>query len=389
MSKRHKNLLTAAAVLFLLYIAFVFILPGCSGGKSDKSAPGTIDSNAALTPSPTPSPAPATAPNSQTASIIKYAYASAKDGAGIDVYGINYTTGAFSWVKKMDITSPYKMCFSHKKRSDGNSQYLYAAGKTIVKRFNLDGFAIDDTWNGLAGTQLRDIEITSAPEDKYLYALETNNSTVICADVDNLTSTVINMDAGSNLAGIALTPSGSRLALADSGFGPDAPYLDKYRIPVIKTSNNSFDYTKKTLWGKPIDLAIDPDGAYAYILSVDDNRLIILDIASPENFDYVDLPYRPTGIAITPDGQYGYITSFSNDKVMIVSLRGLNGTNVLAAKIDVKAGPLYPGVSSDGKYLWVPCYTDNKICVVKIENSVNTTEKTFTNSAGPWHIIAE
>lgn len=104
------------------------------------------------------------------------------------------------------------------------------------------------------------------------------------------------------------------------------------------------------LGGKPVDVAITPDGGRAYV--VDEARNAVLGIDTGTNGVFATIPVgkEPRGIAISPNGQAAYVTNFGDGTLSAISVAG----NVVSGgPIPVGAEPEGLAVSPDGRFAYI------------------------------------
>ena len=83
---------------------------------------------------------------------------------------------------------------------------------------------------------------------------------------------------------------------------------------MIDTASNTVT-TTVPVGSFPSDVAITPDGAFAYVVNRgfgDPSDVSVIDTASNTVTATVTVGRRPTRVAITPDGAFAYVTNLSS-----------------------------------------------------------------------------
>lgn len=105
-------------------------------------------------------------------------------------------------------------------------------------------------------------------------------------------------------------------------------------MSVINTATNTATATV-TVGTEPYDLAITPNGAYAYVTNYDDTVSVINVSTSSATSTPTPKPYQaantvvaevprvsiqswPECVAITPNDEYAYVTDSANDAVFVI-----------------------------------------------------------------------
>jgi YVTN family beta-propeller protein len=82
---------------------------------------------------------------------------------------------------------------------------------------------------------------------------------------------------------------------------------------------------------QPEDMAIAPNGAYAYVSNVGSNNVSVIDTSSNTAIATVPVGSQPRAIALTPDGSYLYVGNIADSTVSVIQ----TSTNSVVATIPV------------------------------------------------------
>lgn len=104
----------------------------------------------------------------------------------------------------------------------------------------------------------------------------------------------------------------------------------------------------------PVDVAITPDGAFAYVTNETDETVSVIATASNSVVATIPLAVgsKPRGIAISPDGQTAWVANSGDDTVSVI----FTGTNTLfGGPISLPGGAMPDGIaiSPDGGFAFV------------------------------------
>ena len=117
-----------------------------------------------------------------------------------------------------------------------------------------------------------------------------NNGDNTVSEIDTSTNTVVaTIHVGSGPEGVAVTPDGTRLYVANDGGA----------VWVINTSNNSV-VAKVTVGGDPYGVAITPDGTRVYVTEDNGAAVSAIDTSSNTVIAKIIVPAIPSGVAISP-----------------------------------------------------------------------------------------
>jgi YVTN family beta-propeller protein len=196
---------------------------------------------------------------------------------------------------------------------------------------------------------------------------------------------MIAIPVGSKPLGVAVTPDGSKVYVANNGAFPPV----SGNVSVIDTESNTVITTIAAgAPGFPAGVAVTPDGNKVYVLrsffSVSGGGgvgLTVIDTTT--NTRIAEVPIRRPfasvgGEAVSPDGSkvYGIIT----DTVSVVD----TATNTVTATITVGSDTFGVAVSPDGSKVYVA--NDNADTVSVIDTATNTVTATITVGSGPFGV---
>jgi YVTN family beta-propeller protein len=274
----------------------------------------------------------------------------------------------------------------------------------------------------------------------YCAYVANSESTSVISVIDTSTNAVSStieghcVSAGCDPAGLAVTPGGRFLYIANRGSRDGGT---GNTVSVIDTATNTLASTVEVDSG-PSGIAITPDGAFAYVTHEFSGTVAIIDTAraltdpsnavvrtipvgaearaivlSPDGgFAYLsacDAPCGPSTVflgvidtatntlrstvadlgvnAITPDGLFGYVANpFTNIVAVFDTAKALaDPTNALVDTVAVGDVPIDVAIAPDGRLAYVPncgefCFTDEPSAassVSVIDTNDNTTAATI------------
>ncbi|MHA4095587.1 YncE family protein [Bacillus cereus] len=213
---------------------------------------------------------------------------------------------------------------------------------TIVDAINLTG-------DSLFGTSSFGIAIT--PDGRSAYLTNDNKILRINTSTNMITKTVnINEDA----SGIAITSNGKFVYIAGT---KNLFVHDTESNTIVKTIDL---YPSATL----ARVVITPDEKLAYITNFDSNELLVIDLIANILLTKIELVNSTTDIAITPDGKYAYCVGANNLWIIEVS------TNMVVNTLEFGENLWTIAITPDGRLAYIGDYGNSVYVVDTLSNKL-------------------
>ena len=218
--------------------------------------------------------------------------------------------------------------------------------------------------------------VVVSPNSKWVYAVGSGNGAVIStgnnvtgpgnvAVIDAGTNSVLtNIPVGSGLSGLAVSPDGSRLYVANENDGT---------ISVINTVTNKVIKTINVGNG-PYGVAVSPDGSKVYITNSLSNNISVITTATNTLSATINVGQIPAGISVSPDGKTVYVANSASNTLSIIN----TALNTVISTIGVGTQPMGVSISTDGGSVYVVNNVSNDFSV--INTTTNTLSTTAANS---------
>ena len=158
------------------------------------------------------------------------------------------------------------------------------------------------------------------------------------------------INVGGGPYGIAVTPDGTRVYVANGG-----------AVAVIDTQTN-FVGPPITVGNNPRGIAISPDGMTAYVTNQTSGDVSVVDLPSNQAIGApIVVGGSPLGIAITPNGGRAYVANSKSGSVSVIDTR----TNqVVGSPIIVGTEPRAIAISPDGGRAYVANAQSGSVSVI-------------------------
>ncbi len=265
------------------------------------------------------------------------------------------------------IALPGYQAFDAVDTSDCKLVQQYNEGDGLVPNTGTEDFNYDSTNEGVAMS------------GSTLYFANTGNDTVGVLDTtaltvsnyENPTETLIHV--GFDPGGLAVTPDGSQVWVADTGPQTGGPET-LAGISVISTATDTVT-AKMHLPTDPREIAFSPSGATAYVTS--GVGLLVIDTATMQVTNVINGLGDPEGVTVSPDGSTVYVTNTVRGEVDVISA----ATNTVTDTIQVGQMPWQMALSSDGSTLYVANGDSDSISV--ISTASDSVTNTISDSGDP------
>jgi YVTN family beta-propeller protein len=182
------------------------------------------------------------------------------------------------------------------------------------------------------------------------------------------TKTTTTVSVGNTPRGIAVSPNGTEVYVANSGSN---------NVSIINTSTDKVVDTF-SVEENPVGVAVSPDGQKVYVANSDSNTVSVINIAA-NNTTSVPVGNRPYGVAVVPDGKKVYVTNHNSSDVSVIDAVNDSLINVT----NVGSGPYGVAVNPEGTKVYVANYNSNNVSVINTTtNNVIATVSVGENPEG-------
>jgi YVTN family beta-propeller protein len=220
------------------------------------------------------------------------------------------------------------------------------------------------------------IEITN--DGNYLYVTNANDNTIsVIQTSDNTVFATIALTDANFSGGITVTPDDSYVYVAYENVNTG------YFVSVIRTSDNTV-IDNISVGSLPNQVTVNPNGSFVYVThDVDNESITVIDTSSNsvvQTISGVD-PYLGD-IAITPDGSYAYVANylFPSEKIYVIRTSDNTVEDIISSVISNSYDTI--SITTDGSLVYVG--GENVISVIQTsDNSVIETVSTdIVNCSG-------
>ncbi|WP_197040267.1 YncE family protein [Mycobacterium sp. URHB0044] len=208
-----------------------------------------------------------------------------------------------------------------------------------------------------------------SPDGSKVYVANSGSGTVsvistssdALVDVNPVTWWAVDSIAvGSSPTGLAVSPDGSRLYVANKGSGT---------VSVINTA--SYGVTNTITAGtQPTSLAVSPDNKSVYATNTGSSTVTVIDATNAATNAYtvrktVAVGTSPSSVKFSPDGSLAYVAN-GNDSISVIDTRSTTVTRTLAIDPAAETGGHSIALSADGNTIYVTDAVDRNVRVLKL-----------------------
>jgi YVTN family beta-propeller protein len=227
--------------------------------------------------------------------------------------------------------------------------------------------------------------------------------TVNIPEIAGLAGVIATIAVGNRPEGIAINSDGTRVYVANSG---DYDVKDGNSVSVIDTATNLvvatvIDEQSVVPW----DIAISPDGDFAYVTNRDSNTVTRIVTAT----DRAGIPIGgfkdPIDLAVSPDNALLYVTNYASKTVSVVDLAGEKPQKQIRVGGLIPSrliGPTGLAISPDGQRVYVAMTswidpavkvidtaTNKVVASISVRRDFNLTEVAVSPDATRVYVIGE
>jgi YVTN family beta-propeller protein len=175
-----------------------------------------------------------------------------------------------------------------------------------------------------------------------------------------LLTVTASVPVGKNPYGVAFSPDGTRLYVANA---------EDDTVSVIDTHSGSPTYNSVNVTipvgVAPQEVAVSPDGSRVYVTNGGDNTVSVVDAVTHTATNVIDLLAEPLGMAVRPDGLTAFCSSHTGQWVSVIDTNPDSPTyNTSLSIIEVGLEPAGVAVSPDGANLYVAMTVEHTVAVV-------------------------
>lgn len=200
----------------------------------------------------------------------------------------------------------------------------------------------------------------------FAYVTNSDTNTVSVLDMapfDDVSATVA---VGRSPRGLAATPDGKRVYVANSGSGT---------VSVINTATNTLS-GEVAVGSKPQGIAVAPDGKRVYVANYDSKNISVIDTDSNAvSATFPTASRSPAAVAIAPDGKHVYVAEYG---VGVYE----TGSNRVLTLIQFGSSVTGLAITPDGKRLYALAPGANVVGV--IDTATNTKAATIPCPPTTW-----
>ncbi|MGV3733966.1 MAG: cell wall-binding repeat-containing protein [Microcella sp.] len=166
-----------------------------------------------------------------------------------------------------------------------------------------------------------------------------------------------------NPYGVGVSPNGDVALIANSSMSNMDGTVTFIEITDVFTVAETV-----AIGGEPIDVTFTPDGTQAWVTAWAPDRIAIIDVATRQEVDSIDLPSGPFTVTFSTDGATAWVTDYFDAQVLVVDVAS---ATVLRSVSTGFSGPERSVLSADGSTLYITGTSDAFA-------AMSTADETFT-----------
>lgn len=225
--------------------------------------------------------------------------------------------------------------------------------------------AVVDVGNGAVITTVpvgvAPIGVAVAPGGRFVYVAQHNSDAV--AVISTNTNTVqAQISTGSKPVGVAVSPDGTRLYVTNSltatASGGGSLWIKGTLTVVDAVTRDAL--VAVIVGANPTGVAVSPDGSRVYVANAGSGTLSVISAASNTVTATIPVGANPVGVAASPDGLRVYVANGGSASVSVIDAAALTVTST----IRVGGHAMGVAVSDDSTRVLVSNTFDNSVSVI-------------------------
>lgn len=213
--------------------------------------------------------------------------------------------------------------------------------------------------------------VAITPNGQFVYV--TNRTSGTMSKIDTASNTVVATITGlSSPQGVAVSADGVSVYVVANG----SLSLVRYSV-ATNAVTGSFSLPP----GTPVDVAITPNGQFAYVVDQSQNRCSLYPINLATNSVLTSTACAsdsligavggsfPRAVAMRPDGQFVYDTAFSDGALQVVRVsdNSYSGGGCVGIPGCIFGGPIGVAISSDGHFAFTANSSQNSVSIFPLD----------------------
>ena len=193
---------------------------------------------------------------------------------------------------------------------------------------------------------------------------------VLIADNGLQDQTISTVGVGFEPVGLAISPSGSLVYVANFGSGT---------VSVIDTATNSVINTI-TVGTEPRDVALNYLGTIAYVANYGSDTVNVIDVATNTVINTITVGSSPDGVSFNPSGTLAYVSNHDSGTVNVIDV----ATNTVINTITVGSDPYIATFNPSGTLAYVPNLGSGTVNVINV--AANAVVNTIIVGTWPYSV---
>jgi len=179
------------------------------------------------------------------------------------------------------------------------------------------------------------------------------------------------IDVGRNPIDIAITPDGN-YAYVVNNYSSSVSAINVPDSTVITIAVGAY----------PIDAEISPDGNFVYAVNSLSDTVSVISTSTNTVIKTISVGDNPKQIAVTPNGNYAYVVNSGSKSVSVIN----TATHTVMTTIATTYDPRCITVSTDGSYAYVGSSSSSSGVLDTINTASNTVINTLNIFGAPNHV---